>query len=49
MFVLHEDFIWILVALGFGIGVCHTNIDNTIRPVGPKAMHKDISMVVVNE
>jgi hypothetical protein len=49
LFVLREDFVWIFVALGFGIGVRHTDIDNTIRPAGPKATHKDISTVVVNE
>jgi hypothetical protein len=27
--VLRKDFVGILVVLGFSIGVCHTNVDNT--------------------
>jgi hypothetical protein len=49
LLMLCKDLIWIIVVLRFGIGVHHSNINNTIHSVGPKATHKNVCTVVVNK
>jgi hypothetical protein len=46
-FVLDKNFVRVIVVLYFGIGVCDSNIDDSVHSMGPKATYEYVFTIII--
>ncbi len=47
LFILGKNFVRVIVVLYFGIGVCDSNIDDSVHSMGPKATYEYVFTIII--